>query len=144
MVRRAADRADDVLALDVRRRHGNQNGANLFGVGTDNRNATGTGDWTNSDKDPANTPTAVPIKQWLCIEWLHMGDTSETRFFWDAVEHPSLYTSQAKHGGNANPFVLPQFTALWVGWDEYQPATQKFEMWLDEVAVDAQRIGCVL
>ena len=64
--------------------------------------------------------------------------------FWDAIEHPSLYTSQTKHGGTANPFVLPQFTALWVGRDEYQPATQKFEMWLDEVAVDGQRIGWVL
>jgi hypothetical protein len=121
-----------------------QNGKNLFGVGTDNQTATGTGDWTNSDKDPANAPAAVPTKQWLCIEWAHKGDTNETRFFWDAVEHPSLYTSSTKHGGNAMPYLLPQFTALWVGWQEYQTSTQKFEMWIDEIAIDDQRIGCVL
>jgi hypothetical protein len=121
-----------------------QNGKNLFGVGTDNQTPTGTGDWTNSDKDPANAPVAVPTKQWLCIEWLHQGSTNETRFFWDAVEHPSLYTSSSKHGGNANAYVLPQFAALWVGWNEYQTTTEKFEMWVDEIALDDQRIGCVL
>ena len=121
-----------------------QNGKNLFGVGTDNGAALGTGDWTNSDKDPANAPLAVPTKQWLCIEWLHAGSTNETRFFWDAVEHASLYTSASKHGGNTNPYVLPRFDALWVGWQEYQTSTEKFEMWVDEIAVDDQRIGCVL
>ncbi len=122
-----------------------QNGANHFGVGTDSgQSATGTGDWTSSDKDPANAPLAVPTKQWVCIEWLHKGDTNETKFYWDAVEHASLATTTTKHGGNANPFILPQFTAMWVGWQEYQPSTEKFEMWLDEVAVDATRIGCIL
>lgn len=121
-----------------------QNGKNLFGVGTDNRTASGTGDWTTSDKDPGNTPAAVPTKQWLCVEWLHAGQTNETRFFLDAVEHPSLHTTATKNGGNGKPFVLPQFDALWVGWNEYQPATQKFEMWIDEIALDDQRIGCVL
>ena len=121
-----------------------QNGKNLFGVGTDNRTPAGTGDWTTSDDDPANAPLAVPTKAWLCIEWLHGGSTNETRFFWDAVEHPSLHTSATTHGGNANPYVLPQFNALWVGWDEYQASTEKFEMWIDEIAIDGARIGCVL
>jgi hypothetical protein len=122
-----------------------QNGKNLFGVGTDNRTATGSGDWTTSDEDPMNAPLAVPTKQWLCIEWLHKGDTNETRFFWDAVEHPSLYTTSTKNGATTgNPYLLPTFDALWVGWDEYQATTEKFEMWIDEIAVDPQRIGCVL
>ncbi|MDB5215486.1 MAG: hypothetical protein JWO86_3413 [Myxococcaceae bacterium] len=121
-----------------------QNGKNLFGVGTDNRTANGTGDWTSSDKDPMNAPLAVPTKQWLCIEWAHLGNTNETRFYWDAVEHPSLYTTSTKNGGNGMPYILPQFDALWVGWNEYQTATEKFELWIDEVAVDQQRIGCVL
>ena len=121
-----------------------QNGKNLFGVGTDNRTVNGSGDWTTSDKDPTNAPLAVPTKQWLCIEWLHKGDTNETRFFWDAVEHPSLYTTSTKNGGNGKPYLLPTFDALWVGWQEYQTTTEKFELWIDEIALDAQRIGCVL
>jgi hypothetical protein len=122
-----------------------QNGANLFGVGTDNRiDDAGTGDWTSSDRDPPNAPMAVPLNEWLCIEWLHEGDTNETRFYWDGVEHPSLSTSATMHGGNSNPFLLPQFTNLWVGWQEYQTTTEIFELWIDEIAIDTARIGCVL
>jgi hypothetical protein len=122
-----------------------QNGKNLFGVGTDNRvDDAGTGDWTNSDKDPNNMPLAVPTDSWLCIEWMHKGDTNDTRFYWDAIEHPSLHTTSSMHGGNMNPYILPQFTNVWLGWDEYQPSTEPFEMWIDEIAIDHDRIGCIL
>jgi hypothetical protein len=121
-----------------------QNGTNLFGVGTDNRvDPMGTGDWTNSDTDPARMPSAVPQKQWICIEWMHQGSTNETRFWWDATEHPSLYTSSSIHGGNPTPYILPQFTNVWIGWQEYQTSTETFELWVDEIAIDRTRIGCV-
>jgi hypothetical protein len=122
-----------------------QNGKNLFGVGTDNRvDPMGTGDWTNSDNDPTGMPSAVPLKQWICIEWMHKGNTNETRFWWDATEHRSLYTSSSVHGGNTMPYLLPQFTNVWIGWQEYQTSTETFELWMDEVAIDTARIGCVL
>jgi hypothetical protein len=122
-----------------------QSGKNLFGVGTDSTgDDAGTGDWTISDKDPNNMPNPVPTGTWVCIEWMHKGDTNETRFYWDDVEHPSLYTSATIHGGNSNPFILPTFTNVWVGWQEYQATTEPFELWVDEVAIDTQRIGCVL
>jgi len=120
-------------------------GKQLFGVGTDNRSQEfGTGDWTTIDKDPDKQPRSIPLNEWVCIEWLHQGATNETRFWWDAVEHPSLHTTETLHGGNANPYVLPQFTALKLGWAEYQASDLPFELWLDEVAVDSARIGCVL
>jgi hypothetical protein len=121
-----------------------QNGANHFGVGTDNRtDDAGTGDWTTTDGDP-KPPNAVPTQKWICIEWMHKGDTNETRFWWDAVEHPSLHTTPTMNGGNGQPFLLPQFTNVWLGWDEYQTTTEPFEMWLDEIAIDPARIGCIL
>jgi hypothetical protein len=125
-----------------------QNGANLFGVGTDSlTDPAGTGDWTNPDQDPGpnGTPTPVPLGQWLCIEWMHDGAHNQTRFWWDAVEHPSLATTPTTpHQGNAGvPFTLPQFTSLWLGWQEYQATSEPFEMWLDEIAIDGARIGCV-
>jgi len=122
-----------------------QNGLNHFGVGTDSGSSDGgTGDWTNSDDDPKGNPMAVPTGSWVCIEWMHKGDTNETRFWWDATEHPSLYTSATMHGGNTNPYDLPQFTSVWMGWQEYQTSTEPFEMWIDEIAIDKDRIGCVL
>jgi hypothetical protein len=124
-----------------------QGGVNLWGVGTDSSgSANGTGDWTNSDKDPNGKPMAVPTGQWLCIEWLHKGDTNETRFWWDGVEHPSLYTKPSTpHGGNSGvQYILPQFKQVWLGWQEYQATSEKFELWLDEIAIDKDRIGCVI
>ena len=125
-----------------------QDGKNLFGVGTDNKSATGTGDWTNSDKDPMNMPAPVPTATWMCIEWEHNGAANETKFYWDAVEHPSLATTTTKHGTSdglgANPYVLPTFNAVWVGWQEYQTQpNEKWEMWVDEIGIDPKRIGCV-
>jgi hypothetical protein len=124
-----------------------QQAGNLWGIGTDNRtDANGTGDWTNSDKDPGGKPVPVPTGQWMCIEWMHKGSTNETRFWWDGVEHPSLHTvPTTPHGGNpTQPFILPQFTSVWLGWQEYQATTEIFELWMDEIAIDKDRIGCVL
>jgi hypothetical protein len=123
-----------------------QNGKNLFGVGTDNQTDGGSGDWTNSDNDPKGAPVAVPLDKWLCIEWMHKGDTNETAFWWDGVPHPSLSTTAGvKHGGNpGNPYLLPDFKQLWIGWQEYQTSAEVFESWIDAIAIDRQRIGCVL
>lgn len=121
-----------------------QNGFNLFGVGTDNRTDGGTGDWTNSDDDPKGSPGHVPLNEWICIEWMHAGATNQTQFWWDATPHPSLSTTSSIHGGNNVPFLLPQFTNVWLGWQEYQTSTEPFELWMDEIAIDTQRIGCVL
>jgi hypothetical protein len=122
-------------------------GRNLFGVGTDSQGHTG--DWTRSDNDPSGHPMAVPTDQWLCIEWLHSGQTNETRFFWDGTEHMSMYTSATDHGtgSGSSPgaqYIMPQFTQLWLGWQEYQTSTEHYELWLDEIAIDSARIGCVL
>jgi hypothetical protein len=128
-----------------------QNGINHFGVGTDNRtDANGTGDWTNSDNDPKGAPRTAPLNQWLCIEWMHDGANNETRFYWDDTEHPSLHTSSSAHGGNMNPYILPKFRRVWFGFQEYQQimnadnSLEQYELWIDEVALDHQRIGCVL
>jgi len=122
-----------------------QNGVNRFGVGTDSgSNPGGTGDWTTNDNDPAGAPRAVPIGEWACIEWQHDSANDVTRFWWDATEHPSLMTTASKHGGNTNPYLIPDITAAWFGWQEYQTSTQEFELWVDEIAIDAQRIGCVI
>jgi hypothetical protein len=112
---------------------------NRFAVGSDHGP---TGDWTNKDEDPGD---AVPVKEWVCLEWMHKGDTHETRFFWDGVEHPSLYTSATEHGGEqAEPYELPNFASVWFGWWLYQPETvpAEFDVWIDEIALDSERIGC--
>ena len=117
---------------------------NLFGAGTD---GGATGDWTFLDADPTGQVVAPPVQDWVCIEWMHKGDTNETRFFWDGSEHPSLHTTKKHHGGKQTAqYLLPTFTSVWVGWWLYQsnPTPDHYDVWIDEVAIDGERIGCVL
>ena len=118
-------------------------GMNLFGVGTD---GGPTGDWTNLDDDPTGAPMAVVVQDWVCIEWMHDGANDETRFWWDADEHLSLATTATMHGGNQGAnYVMPEFESVWVGWWLYQtgPNPDHYDVWIDEVAIDAIRIGCI-
>jgi hypothetical protein len=117
-----------------------------FGVGTDGGPS---GDWTNIDQDPTqDTAKEVPEKTFVCLEWQYKGDTNETHFYLNGVEHPSLATSlTVVHGGNAGvQYHLPQFTSLWVGWWMYQavPMPDHYDIWIDELAIDGARIGCSL
>jgi hypothetical protein len=112
---------------------------NRFAVGSDHGP---TGDWTTEDEDPGD---AVPVREWVCLEWMHKGDTHETRFFWEGVEHPSLYTSATEHGGEeGEDYELPEFASVWFGWWLYQSETvpAEFDVWIDEIALDAERVGC--
>ncbi|MGE0328112.1 MAG: hypothetical protein AB7K71_17290 [Polyangiaceae bacterium] len=117
-----------------------------FGVGSD---GGPTGDWTNIDKDPTqDSAKEVPEKEWVCIEWQYDGSKDETHFFWDGVEHPSLATyPDVPHGGNSGAqYLLPDFNEVWVGWWMYQGGStpDHFDVWIDEVAIDGERIGCSL
>jgi hypothetical protein len=126
---------------------------NKWGTGTDNQSAGGTGDWTNVDQDKAPDGKAayVPTGVWLCIEWMHAGPpANQTKIWVDGVLHPSIATTETMHGtmltrgapsaGMGN-FILPNFTALWIGWQAYS-GTQLYEFWMDEVAINNTRIGC--
>jgi hypothetical protein len=55
-----------------------------------------------------------------------------------------MHTTSTVHGGNAaNPYVLPQFTQTWMGFEVYQGGGEDYEMWVDEIAIDKDRIGCI-
>lgn len=114
--------------------------ANRWGVGSD---GGPTGDWTTHDSDPNGAPLEPPTNTWTCVEWAHLGSTDETRFYVDGVEHPSLATTSSSHHGGAQvPYVMPEFTSLWFGWYQYQVDPVAFDVWIDEVALDDERIGC--
>lgn len=113
---------------------------NRWGVGSD---GGPTGDWTTHDTDPDGAPVEPAVGSWVCVEWEHRGTENVTRFFVDGVEHPSLATSATEHGGTASAdYVLPTFGSVWFGWWQYQADPEGFEVWIDEVALDDQRIGC--
>ncbi|MEY4581297.1 MAG: hypothetical protein RL701_6000 [Pseudomonadota bacterium] len=118
---------------------------NRFGVGTDRGP---TGDWTNLDNDPNKMPVAVPLKTWLCIEWQHDGGNDSTRFFANGVEHPSLGTTRdVSHLTNPSvKYDLPTLGSVWFGFWNYNQGKattpDHYDVWIDEIALDGERIGC--
>ena len=99
-----------------------------FGVGTD---AGSSGDWTDKDNKP------IPTKTWICAEFEFKGDTHEFRVWWDDQERVALQTGPTKHA----TFTMPKFDKLWFGWWMYNMKEPQ-ELWIDEIAVDYQPIGC--
>jgi hypothetical protein len=114
------------------------NTINRFGVGTDHGP---TGDWTILDEDPGDP---VPVGTWVCVEWLHDGQNDVTDLWWNGVPRPSLHTTATAHGGMTGEYVMPDIDSMFVGFWLYQPETvpDHFDVWIDEVAIDAERIGC--
>jgi hypothetical protein len=115
------------------------NTINRFGVGTDHGP---TGDWTILDEDPGDP---VPVRTWVCVEWLHDGQANVTDLWWDGVPRPSLHTTATDHGGSSSEeYLIPPIDSLVIGWWLYQAGTtpDHFDVWIDEVAIDDERIGC--
>ncbi|MCC6810953.1 MAG: hypothetical protein IT381_26220 [Deltaproteobacteria bacterium] len=113
-------------------------GKNFFAVGSD---GGATGDWSTFDNF---SNRVVPLKQWLCVEWHFDGTLMEQRFWIESAERTKLFASRTVHGGAKVDYVFPQFNELALGWMLYQGGTTPagFDMWIDEVAIDDQRIGC--
>jgi hypothetical protein len=112
---------------------------NRWGIGSD---GGPTGDWTTHDTDPDGSPAEPPTNTWVCLEWEHKGSTNETHFYVDDVLHPSLSTTAADHGGSNVDYVLPEMTSFWFGWYQYQSDPEPFDVWIDELVIDDERIGC--
>lgn len=113
---------------------------NRWGVGSD---GGPTGDWTNHDADPPGAVQEPPVGEWVCVEWEYRGSANETHFFVNGEEHPSLATTATDHGGSNVDYILPTAESLWFGWYQYQDDPDlRFEVWIDELAIDDERIGC--
>ncbi|HTA92829.1 MAG TPA: hypothetical protein VK745_24795, partial [Polyangiaceae bacterium] len=90
--------------------------------------------------------TRIVPNQWLCIELLEDGSdpTTEVRKVWlNDTELSDLESDSAKAGGSANPNHLPpQFDKVTFGVTEYHPTPTLSDMWIDDVRVSSQKIGC--
>jgi hypothetical protein len=79
---------------------------------------------------------------WYCAEWYVDYATQRYRFFLDGDELESIGVMNG--AGNFTNSELPSaFTALSVGWNNYQQAPSPgFVAWIDDVALGSERIGC--
>ncbi|MFO0600241.1 MAG: hypothetical protein U0228_33335 [Myxococcaceae bacterium] len=111
---------------------------NEDGMG-DGRAEVGQGDDANK---PAGYDGGLRPNEWQCLEFMWDAPGKELRVFWDGREHPALNVK------NKADWAFPDavFSSLSVGLSHYQTdATLMpggFDVWIDEVAIDANRIGC--
>lgn len=72
---------------------------------------------------------------WQCIEWMYDQPSQDGTLWIDGAEIPIV--PGANHAAE-----IPIFQSLGVGLANYQDAGAGFTVWLDELAYDANRIGC--
>jgi len=77
---------------------------------------------------------------WHCLEWMMDGGQREARLFRDGVEETGLAVKESIDGVALD---FPSFDGLNIGMANYQSiGADSWNVWIDEVAVDTQRIGC--
>lgn len=111
-------------------------GANLWGVGSD---GGPTGDWTAwQESAPAEGGA------WQCLEWQMDADDNRISVWIDGEAQPDLTVDTNNHGGNPVDFVFPDFHTVKLGWQLYQgnPTPASYDVHLDDIALDGDRIGC--
>lgn len=78
----------------------------------------------------------IPPDKWLCVEMMSDGSGPLVRRIWvDGVELPELYNSHAA-------LPTPKFASVFVGLAQYHATPTLTDMWVDDVRVSAERIGC--
>jgi hypothetical protein len=96
------------------------------------------GPWSN---------TRIVPNTWLCIELFEDGSdlTTEKRQVWlNDVELKDIASDSAKAGGTTNPNHLPPtFDKVTFGVTEYHPIPTLSDMWIDDIRVSSQKIGCM-
>jgi hypothetical protein len=104
----------------------------LYNVQTSDRGEFGKGSTYDFSYDGA----------WYCAEWFVDYATQAYRFFLDGEELESIAITNG--AGNFQNSELPSaFTALAIGWNNYQQAPSPgFVAWIDDVAIGSARIGC--
>lgn len=108
----------------------------LWGIGAD---GGPTGDWTQWRE---SAPTVED--DWQCFEWVLDPADNRVAVWIDGVANPELTASTTAHGGNDVPFILPTVNTVKIGWQLYQGGTTpgRFDLWIDDIALSTQRLGC--
>jgi len=89
---------------------------------------------------------AAPVGKWACIEWKFDGPNNEMQLWLDGIGVAGM---DIKGQGDAcsgpdgqYTWEAPAFTEIYMGWETYLPDMQDRTVWIDDVVISTQRIGC--
>ncbi|UZN03649.1 hypothetical protein [Cellulomonas sp. S1-8] len=110
--------------------------ATFWGIGAD---GGPTGDWTSWRE---SAPTVED--RWQCVEFEWYAPENRVSVWFDGVPQPDLTVSTSEHGGADTDFVLPTADTVKIGWQLYQggPTPDHFDVWVDDITLAADRVGC--
>jgi hypothetical protein len=93
--------------------------------------------------------TRMPVGQWACIEWHFAVATNEMQYWLNGTELSDIHVTDRGTGClynepplNGQWLAPPNFQTLYMGWEQYQGASNDINVWLDGVVVSTQRVLC--
>ena len=79
---------------------------------------------------------------WHCAEW-HIDGPTQSYDFWIDDQHVDKMTIANGTGNYSGSEIPNAFSEVRIGWTNYQSAPPGFTAWVDDVALDDERIGCL-
>jgi hypothetical protein len=90
----------------------------------------------------------LPVRQWACIEW-HMAVASNEMQFWidgKQIAHVKGHAAAADacqgHDLKDRWLAPPRFDSLYMGFERYGDTLNDQNLWIDDVVLSKQRVGC--
>jgi hypothetical protein len=99
----------------------------------------------------SHSATRMPTQAWTCVEWRFSVATNELQMWLDGRELADLHVvdrpSTAGSGCLGNSvngqwLAPPAFTTLHLGWEQYQQHSNDTNLWVDDVVISTERVGC--
>lgn len=90
----------------------------------------------------------LPVRRWACVEWHMAVAGNESRFWIDGHEITHVKgraaAADACQGNDLGGEWLapPRFDSLYMGFERYGDTTNDQNLWMDDVVLARQRIGC--
>jgi hypothetical protein len=127
---------------------GQFNGANrrIRWGSTGTATATASGSWhwiyniEQGDTGFEDGNTHPVLDQWMCVEWSWQSAGQVIRFYFNGIEDQTFHRDGTLPNGSSPQ--IPVFASLNFGLAKYQATNGPMVFWIDEIAIDAQRIGC--
>jgi hypothetical protein len=99
----------------------------------------------------SHSATRMPVQRWACIEWHFDVARDEMQIWLDGQELDDMHvvgrpttpgSGCLGNGTNGQWLAPPAFTTLHLGWENYQTSSNDRNLWIDDVAVGTERMGC--
>jgi hypothetical protein len=94
-----------------------------------------------------HSASLLPVAEWACVEWHFIVASNEMQFWLNGTELTDIHVTGMGEGCVANDLggqwlAPPAFQTLYLGWEHYQQTMNPIDLWMDDIVVDTQRVGC--